>query len=236
MKTAILTSTFLLLLQSMASANTLSYTATVPLQATDISQSVSVQQFNSALGTLNSITVQLSGTYTISSLIFVNNSASVSTFKGSSGVTFIASGGGFINDVNDPGYNPFTIDASSSVNNGNSIRLAAGATSRDYATSPFSLTSSNSITSDVDSANFGLYQGNSTVAFLFQTAGYSLFSITGGNNLQINQIAKASGTVTVTYNYTAVPEPVVPVFSGLVVIGFALVGRHYGQVRLENPS
>jgi hypothetical protein len=223
-KTAILTSAFFLLLQSVASANTLSYTATIPTQTTDYTQSVSLQQFNSSLGTLNSVTVQLDGDFTITSLTFTNNAATTQTFTASSGIKFGLSGVGIA----------FNTGATLGVdvNNGASIVLAAGATSVDYAQPLGTLANSGSKSGSVLPANFAAYQGNGTVAFNFGTQTTTTF-FGGGGNIQFNQTTVAGGAVKITYNYTAVPEPL-PVFSGLVVVGFALVGRRYGQAELAD--
>ncbi len=227
MKTAILASAFLLLFQSVASANTLSYTATVPTQATDFTQSVSLQQFDSTLGTLNSVVVELGGQFTITSLTFTNNSPTTQVFTTSSGIKFSLSGVGIA----------FNTGASLAVdvNGGSNISLNGGQTSIDYAQPIGTLANSGTKTGGVAPANFAAYQGNGTVAFDFFTQTTTTF-FGGGGNISFNQSTVAGGTVKITYNYTAVPEPVVPVFSGLLVVGFALVGRRYGQVRLENPS
>jgi hypothetical protein len=225
-KTAILASAFLLLLQSAASANTLSYTATVPTQTTDYTQSVSLQQFDSTLGTLNSITVELGGDFSITNLTFTNNSSSEQTFTAESGVRFSASGGG----LTFSSFNTGTLLVS--ANDGNDIVVAGNSTSINYASPP--LTNSGSTTSNVALSNFALYQGTGNIAFNFRTQ-TSTTILGGGGNIAFLQSTVAGGYVKVTYNFTAVPEPSVPVFGGLLVVGFALVGRRYGQVRLESP-
>ena len=51
----------LLVVVATADATTMSYTASVPLTATDWATSLSFPQFNPSLGTLNSVTLSLDG-------------------------------------------------------------------------------------------------------------------------------------------------------------------------------
>jgi len=171
---------------------------------------VSVATFDQSLGTLDSVTLSLQASGTVEADAFNNTSSSQGYDQSMATLNFGVTGpDGSSIDIN-PGTTMFagTIAAHAFI--------ATGST-------PFSLSPA---AIDILSSNFGLYEssgsGDFTLSFNSDGQGGPISSrihaisgvFTGGN-------ANISGTETVTYHYTAIPEPSV---SGAVLGCAALMG------------
>jgi hypothetical protein len=171
---------------------------------------VSVATFDQSLGTLDSVTLSLQASGTVEADAFNNTSSSQGYDQSMATLNFGVTGpDGSSIDIN-PGTTMFagTIAAHAFI--------ATGST-------PFSLSPAGD---NVLSSNFGLYEtsgsGNFTLSFNSDGVPGPITSsihaipgvFTGGN-------AHVSGTETVTYHYTAIPEPSV---SGAVLGCAALLG------------
>jgi PEP-CTERM motif-containing protein len=168
------------------------FTTTTPisLTLTDWTDSLSFQQFDSSLGILNSVTIDLSGSMS-TVLTITNNSpeASSGTAKTELQMTVQDSGGNLIV----PQINLFSSPYSYSLSAGGSV--TSGTLSKNG-------TSSDTYTLAAVLAEF---TGPGSIVLDASTFTQTWQTNTGGNTF-VNQITDAELTGTVTYNYT-VPEP-----------------------------
>jgi hypothetical protein len=195
-----------LLLSASCFAASITETATLPLTPTDFSDlPLAIAQFNPALGTLDSLTITVTGTTTGTATI-TNNSSITGTYTDAI-FTMLT--------VDDPTKTPI-LGASPAfpVN----VTIASGST----VTTP---TSTGSATNTI-TTNTGLstYLGTGSVDFFVSGSGAA--TITGPTPFSISQITDAGATLSVTYNYAAVvPEPSTLALCGLSLIGIGCYMR-----------
>ncbi|HSY54506.1 MAG TPA: choice-of-anchor E domain-containing protein [Opitutaceae bacterium] len=183
---------------------------------------VSVAQFDQSLGTLNSVTLSLQASGTVEADAF-NNTASTQGYSQSTATLNFG--------VTDPDGSSIAINPNTTLFAGTIAPHAFIATG----TTPFSLSPA---AIDILSSDFGLYEtsGSGDFTLSFNSDGESgpitssIFApsgvFTGGN-------AHVTGTETVTYDYTAIPEPSV---SGAVLGCAALLGAVGLRKRLAGKS
>jgi hypothetical protein len=171
---------------------------------------VSVAKFDQSLGTLDSVTLSLQASGTVEADAFNNTASSQGYSQSMATLNFGVTG---------PDGSSIAINPSTPFFAGTIPAHAFIATG----SSPFSLSPA---AIDVLSSNFGLYEGSGGGVFTlsFNSDGQSgpitssIFApsgvFTGGN-------AHVSGTETVTYNFTPIPEPSV---SGMVLGCATLMG------------
>jgi len=177
---------------------TLSYTASVAQATTDWNTNVSITQFNPALGTLNSVKFEVTGTVSAS-----NGYENTSTNSGTSvnysyssvitlfrpdnstiaGVTYSASGtqslGVFDGTVDFGGTSGYTYYHNSST--------------------------TATHTSPPPAADLTLFTGTSSVTL--PVSADATYSDNAGGNVSTSVSSEASATIKVTYDYEAIPEP-----------------------------
>lgn len=190
-----------------ANAASLSYTASIASQQTDILNApLSVQQFNSSLGTLNSV-----------ELDFISNitgNASVTNTGTTNGKFSLSLGAevDLVDTVSNQGLlslNPFTSSSLLSVGAKNSLSTPT-------------LTASDSTSEILTTGSlFQSFIGNGNRNFLFSALAQS--GVIGSGNVTSVVNTFADGTLTVIYNYTEGSQPV-PEPSALLGIGLAGVG------------
>ncbi len=168
--------------------------------------------FDSTLGTLNSITIDISYE-SISTVSLVNTSAQSQRFSWDSGLDWefeiLAGSGNFV--VADPTQLGST---------GGRVSLASGAT-LDLGTT----TDGNTLSLTVAAADFAQYIDAGQIGIGCNTFTSSAFS-GGGGNIDTNQVTQASCGVDVTYNYEGAitPGPSVPEPAALWLIGAGMLG------------
>ena len=186
---------------------------------------VSVAQFDQSLGTLDSVTLSLQASGTVYAEAFNTLSTSQSYTESMATLNF---------GITDPdgssfAFNPSTTLFAGTAAAGPFVLTTTGST-------PFSL---NPTAINILSSDFGLYEtsGSGDFTLSFNSDGVPGGPIsstimappgvyTGGN-------ATVSGTETVTYNYTAIPEPSV---SGAILGCAALLGVVGLRKRLAGKS
>ncbi len=165
-------------------------------------------QFDTALGTLTSITITTNVTKTGGSLFVDNESATPASGNISQSVTInLTSSVGLV----DASFAPIgtgvsaTSSYSANVDADDGDGAGVQSTGPDYDGTSFGPTST-SQTKDVNSAAFGGYQGTGT--YVIDAGGDQGFntSAIGGAAVAIDP-ASVSGDVTITYTFTAIPEP-----------------------------
>ena len=215
------TAALLLALSSLAQADTISFTSSVS-GATDWTQQLGLTQFDPTWGTLLSVTIDLSASFSSSFTItntggstYVDPSSARRTldiYLGSSAVDLAV-------DVQNPNPNgagnSWLTWISSSLDLNNLAPDAYLSANRSGSDSP-----AGGIYTDT--TTMGYFTGTgTTVLDLFTTSGF-LMQLTGGTSYDSSQTTSATATGIVTYNF-AVPEPSSALFLGLG--GLALVWR-----------
>jgi hypothetical protein len=181
-------------------ANMSSYSDTLVPAVTDWSGTLSFQKFDSSLGTLNSVQIDLSGA--ISSLITIaNNAASETSGSVDINIELSVSGADFdvpVMNMAFPTYY-FTVPAGQSLNSADSLSQSDSSSS--IFTAPGILSE---------------FTGTGTIVLDAATLTGTSVSYTGGN-IDFNQITSCGLTGTVTYNYEKeiLPEPATICLLGL---------------------
>jgi len=200
------------LLSAPATADTITYTDSIPLSATGWSDSVSVPKFDPALGTLNSIEYTLSG-HVEGTAAFENQSPSEAT------ITMDLSA---ILKLQRPDLTTIVItipvaSTSDDVTAYDGVLDYGGTSGRTH--SNLSNDLSESITSS-SAADLSLFTGTGNISLPVEAGGAS--SGSGSGTLILQFSTAASAEVEVIYNYT-VPEPAT---MGLLSLGgLALIRR-----------
>jgi hypothetical protein len=200
-------------------------TTTTPIAptGTDWDFPFSFPQFNSNLGTLNSVTLTFGGS--LSTTITVMNN---STNKGSKGhaqtelqIAVSDSGGNLTTPQVDMFTNPFA------------YTLGAGAT----VTSPTLTQTGTSSTLYTTPAVLAEFEnpGGGTISLDAATTTYTILAYTGGNTMA-TQGSTGALTGTVTYNYTAVPEPSAIALLAVGVTGIVVQGFRRRKVRFGTAT
>ncbi len=205
-----------------AHADTVSYTSSTAMAMTDWGEwtgpavNLSVAQFDSGLGTLNSVILTL-GNYTDAQFVFTNNGGSNFTFRTNSpwnnradvvstvwldgtgaltGQTLVTTTGTFAT----PGLNGLTVNTGTTYNSG---------------LQSFSASNSSSYT---DAGTLAAFTGGGNITFSANAYATSVYQ--GSSNVVFNPQSWAQAGLTVTYDYTArpVPEPGMVALAGIAAL------------------
>jgi hypothetical protein len=190
-----------------ANALTISYSHNTPLSSVPFSDTFNLQLFDTNLGTLTGVTIDLVSNVTGQVDIF-NNTGSAQSFTNASAIVPVT--------VTGPSSTSTTVNATATQASGTA---AVGTSS--YA----GLTGTQSNSVNVLAANFSAYQGVGTTfgSFTTFTTGGS-FSGSSVPGVFFSGSAVADGAVTVTYNYeTAAPVPEADTYA-FMALGMGLVG------------
>lgn len=188
---------------AMASqAATITQSAPLVLATTEINQAFSFNLFDASLGTLNSVSISLNGE-AISQASLANTAAQGQDFTFASNIRLRLSGTGIGNsDVN---LNLFSFD--NTIATGSTVNLG-----------PVDVTGSGNF-----SGNLAAFVGAGTANFACRSLVVNT-QAGGGGNIAVDQQTQAGCGVTVVYDYTAVPPPVVPEPGSMALVGLALAG------------
>ena len=197
---------------SATSANTMTQTLAYG-GYTNWSYGFVFNQFNTSLGTLNSVTVESTGVLNTMSATFTDNSTTSETLTYFQEVFQASLTGPNSTNLTAssslPALGPVTLGPLGSGNNG---------TSESVSNVPTDLGSS------TYTSSLGAFEGNSTVTFTGNALAGENFS--GDSNINWSATTQATQTVDLIYNYTpGVPEPVSLVLSGSGLALLALVRR-----------
>lgn len=199
---------------SAASATTLSYTDSVTLQSTNWIEMLSVDQFDSALGDLNSVTVMLTGT--------VEGEASAESLDAAPATITL--------DLS-------ALISASTANLGNVAAVLPVVSSTEMLDMFDGLidfdgpsgTASGVVTADdmdtgvLTGADMAEFIGGGSVVLSLEAMGQS--SGTGAGNLITSFLTSAAATVTVVYDYDPAQGPApVPLPASVLLLGAALGG------------
>lgn len=208
--------------------------ATSPLPL-DGSQNVSLGTFDTSLGVLDSITIELQSEDTVQTEI-LNLTTESLPYTGASttvpiGVTAL---NGLTTSVSATA-GPFagTASAQAATKDGSVSSMLFGglvlgatvvSTTVDGSSSPMSLNSS----VNVPASDFGLYEGTGPQTFDVSVLVGEPFVEGSGAGLAFAGLGSSYGTVEVIYNYAAVPEPG-NLWAGLAALGFCgiVAARHH---------
>jgi hypothetical protein len=201
----------------VAQAATLTHTDSVTSTQTNFTESVAIPQFDSSLGDLTNIFIELNGE--------VTGSIQLENTSTSSGADVTANLDSEIQLQKPDASTLLSVLSNESVNanftvfdGNNDFGGTSGLTQNisDQATNSISLT---------DPSDFGLFLGTGNVSLL--VAGLSSLTATGGGNLDTDFTAFAAANITVTYEYDAKPIPVPEpgISLGMLVFGGAVIAK-----------
>ena len=204
---------------SIAQAASVSYTSnTAPLDYTDWDFSLSLQQFNTALGTLNSITITLYGE-TGGNIRVESTDAAPSTLNASLSSMLTLTRPDLTTLVVTTPLTPVSFNASAYDGN-TDFGGTSGQTWLNLTASAADFVSTSS------AADKTLFSGPGFVLAPLHAAGLSAAS--GSGNFAFDNDTQATAYAKVTYNYAPVPEPA---SWALMIGGLALLGRRAVQKR-----
>ena len=183
-----------------AQTTTLQQSSTaVPLTTTDWTQTVTVPQFNTTLGTLQSVTVASNWT-TFQSLSIVNQDTSTEYVYIDDSVSVAVTLPDGVTTLN--GKGPDLIGGSKDTSGNPTGALTVSGTGATISQGPLTAQSTTTSTTITGSA-LAAYQGTGTVAFAAVGTGISS-EVDSGGNILFNVTQQAGVTITVTYTYTPV--------------------------------
>ncbi len=201
-----------------AEAATLTYSGSIGSTLTDWSQSPSLSKFDTSLGTLNSVTLYMSGTVS-GSISAYNNTAGTITNAGSVGLTSTMT-------ATMP-TGTWTLGGNASAVDGNAMQfsiLPAKNWSIGTITAGQTKTFSVGTGSDegyafaTDTSTLSLFKGAGTVNLGISATGLASSSVKAGIDV-INPIIDAASSYSVVYNYTEAPPVPEPAAALLLLLG-----------------
>jgi hypothetical protein len=169
----------------------------------DSSQNVTLGQFNTSLGALDGITIELLSEDTVQTEILNSTAGSLPYTSASTAVPIGVTALNGLTTTVSATAGPFAGTAPPQ-----SVTV-------DGSSSPISLNSS----ANVPSSDFGLYEGSGPQTFNVSVLVGEPFIEGSGASLAFAGLGSSYGTVEVIYNYSAVPEPR-NTWAGLAALGF----------------
>lgn len=191
---------------SQANAAVITSSAPLILETTEINQTLTLDQFDSSLGTLNSITIQFFGRG-VSSATIENTAANPQNFRFGSTLDLLFSG-------------PLSDLVSIPLFDTNGFVTIASRATLDLG----SVDISDSLTLSVAPSAFAAYIGAGDLSFTCESFVTNTQS-GGGGNVVVRQSTQAACGASVTYDYTAATTPSpVPEPGSLALLGLGLAG------------
>ena len=201
-----------LTLATSAQAGVITSTAALNLETTEINQSLSLNQFDSSLGTLTGVDITLFG-QGVSAATVQNTAAQAQTFKFESTLDLLFSGPALSSVVSIPLF------ATGFVNIASQATLDLG-----------SVNLSDQATVSIAAADFAAFVGAGTIGLGCQSF-VSNTQTGGGGNIVVTQNTQAGCGAQVTYTFadapppSSVPEPGTLAMAGLGLLGLGAMRR-----------
>ena len=200
-----------LAIASSAQATVITSSYTNAFEVTEISQTGSLSQFDSALGALNSATLTLSGE-SLSSTVLTNNAAGMASFDFNSVLNFFF-------DVSSVGVTiPLPAFVTQLASTSGFVGLASGGTLN---LGPVSDIASYSVT--LTGSDLAAFIGSGMFDTSCNTISGSTF-IGGGGNINNDQTTTAFCSASISYDYTETPTTLVSAPASALLFGAGLLG------------